>query len=333
MVAKHKRRASARIARKDHTRSRILTELLQVSESDVRQAIVDTRVRIAAKRHQPLPASDVVARILADRLVRKLPPVSVRITKFDLHGLSRQVENVLDNKAVPRSVRIGPRMVDTSRSRTSQRPRPTGRRYATTALLPNVTDDDVRRAAKDVQSRTPKLDEPAGVTVSQVVTDLLAVHLASHLKSDPDTVNVHSEDVRGLTEEVEAVLAAGPQVSPWRAGIGPVLRSETACAVLGLTDPEDLRRQATAKLVLVLRTSDGHDVLPCYQFAADGMVPGFSDVLKAITAHDQATWTAASWLRTPLRKLGNRSIIDTLRSGDVRSAVEAARQTAARWAV
>ncbi|MGW5746459.1 hypothetical protein [Amycolatopsis sp. NPDC003861] len=312
----------------------MLTELLQVSESDVRRAIGDAQVRVRFKEDQNLPASDVVARLLAARLVRKLPPGTVRLTKMDLRLLSRKVEHVLGSSPGSATTRFKPRTSKVLRQRQAYRPRPTSGRYVTTAKLAGITVDDVRRAAENIQSRNPEIASPAEIPVSDVVTDLLTVHLASHLKADPDSVNVHGDDVRGLADEVQGVLAAGPAESPWRTGIGPVLRSETACTLLGLSDPEDLAKQAAAKMILMLTTSDGHSVLPSYQFTADGLIPGLPEVLHAVAPDDAPlTWTVASWLRSPLQILGDRSIIDMLLEGDVHQAVDAARLTAARWAV
>lgn len=333
MAAKSRHRVYARAARKDNYRSRTLTDLLHVSENDVQRAIEDVKVRGAFDEDRHFPASDVVARILAERLVHKVPAGSIRIRKGDLRVLSRKVEHALGNR--PASISNLPAEAQPSASRRGRvgRLRAAGGRLVTTATLPKVSNADVRRAAEDVRSRSIDPGGSTDVFVFDVVADLLAAHLASRLQADPDTVKVHRDDVRGLTEEVRAVLGAGPSESPWRAAIGPVLRAETACAVLGASDPEELVKMAAANVILVLRTSDGHDVLPCYQFTPDGVIPGFSEVLQAVAGPgDQVTWTAAAWLRTSLRILGDRSIVDALLSGDVGSAVDAARRTAARWA-
>lgn len=333
MAAKSRHRVNARTAHKNNFRSRTVSELLRVSETDVQRAIEDVNVRVTFDKDRHFPTSDVVARLLADRLVRKLPTGSIRITKVDLRVLSRKVEHALENQPTP--ISNLPEVADPSAERRAQtgRSHSAGGRFVTTATLSKVSDDDVRRAAEDVRSRSTDAGRSTDGFVSDVVADLLAIHLASHLQADPETVKVHRDDVRGLVEEVQAVLGTGPSESPWRTTIGPVLRVETACAVLGASDHEELVKMAAVNVILVLRTSDGHDVLPCYQFTRDGIVPGFSEVLQAVAgSSDEVTWTAAAWLRTPLRILGDRSIVDTLLSGDVGSAVDAARQTAARWA-
>ncbi|MGA6162708.1 hypothetical protein [Amycolatopsis magusensis] len=333
MVASQKRRTAIRRDKKINTRSTAMTELLSVSDADVRQAMLRAHVYGKVLAGREPPTRQVVARLLADRLVRDLPSGTVKFKKDDLHGFSRRVESLLES--VPSPTRL-PIAVKSSGRRSAQGGSsrrlalPPGR-YRTTAGLAKITDSDVRRAAEDVYSGADHR-ALAEVPVAEVVTNLLAAHLSVSLESDPESVKVNSSDVRDLSDEVAAVLAGQRLDSPWRESIGPVLLPETVGAVLGLMSGEEAVRMAESGLLLVVRTSDGHEVLPCFQFTADGVIHGFSEVLGAfLEAGQRPSWTMASWLRSPMDLLDGRSIVDALNDGDVDVAVDAARNVAARW--
>jgi len=93
-----------------------------------------------------------------------------------------------------------------------------------------------------------------------------------------------------------------------------------------------LDAQTDRRLLLALRTIDGHTVYPAFQFEDRKVLPGLAEVLGMFPGdNDRLLWTIASWARVPLTSLNERSVIDALRDGDAEAAIGAARATAIRW--
>jgi hypothetical protein len=286
--------------------------------------------RKLAKDGRDLPTNEVVAHVLAAQLVHHQPTGAIRIRKADLQGLLRKVEQVLDaphgaavrRKVTTRSLdeRVGAKRSTARVTGKLSKPAPTRK----TADLGALTGEDVLRAARAAFMRAGGTVTRAEISVTEVVTDLLADHLVPRLDSDPDLMDFDGDDLLALSNEVQNVLPSLRLESPWRYAIGPVYRTDTLVAVLGLASRDDLMELVNKKTVLMMHTSDGHEVFPCFQVASGHLLPGLAEVLQVSPDLETAPWTTAAWLRTPLQMLGGQSIVDALVGRDEVAAVRAA---------
>jgi len=80
----------------------------------------------------------------------------------------------------------------------------------------------------------------------------------------------------------------------------------------------DKRRRA--RTLLALATARGF-LYPAWQFADEGMLPGFPQVLAVL---DAAPWTQASWFLTGDSRLGDARPVDALRRGELKHVLRAA---------
>jgi hypothetical protein len=310
----------------------VVTESLRASDNEIRMAAETARSRRmrGAVKMADVPVSDVVARLLAAQLVRKPPARAVRIRKSHLRGLSRRVAEVLERSAVPvdRGV-IAAKAPNRRpvRDFASSYIKPHGARALTE--LRRATDDDVRRAIEETYSRNRAAQGPTEVSVTTVMTDLLADQLASHIVTDPDLVRVNGDIVRSLASEIAEELPHVPPDSPWRRAIGPVYEIDAVQTMLDLATPADVVALAAKGSIIMLHTADGYAVFPCFQFAHGNPLPGLAEVLRAAADDiDAAPWTVAAWLQAPLTQLNGASVVDVLAAGDSAAAVRA---TAAVW--
>src|SRR5215472_10971631 len=95
--------------------------------------------------------------------------------------------------------------------------------------------------------------------------------------------------------------------------IGALLSSDEAAAVLGST-PEYIRRRAGQGYLLALRTSDGEELYPAFQFDLRSTWPGMAEVLLVFRRYDVNPWTVASWFGSP-NALLKTSPAQSLREG------------------
>ncbi len=80
----------------------------------------------------------------------------------------------------------------------------------------------------------------------------------------------------------------------------------------------DKRRRA--RTLLALATARGF-LYPAWQFADEGVLPGFPQVLAAL---DAAPWTQASWFLTGDSRLGDARPVDALPRGELKHVLRAA---------
>jgi Lsr2 len=106
----------------------------------------------------------------------------------------------------------------------------------------------------------------------------------------------------------------------------------------GLTKWLDVSRQAlddrTKKgTLLMCPLQDGTRVYPAWQFRNNRTtVPHLARVLKILRVGAESPWTVATWLRTPLSKLGGVDPVSWLdRGGEPEAVLTAARADADRW--
>lgn len=328
MAAKQRARARTRSAYPSRT-SFSASSLLSVTESQVVEVANEARLRHHADRKpHDLFLNEVVARLLATQLVHLQPAGAIRIKGVQLRGLSRKVQKVLDMPPKTASRRaITSKTTGDQTSRKKPAVKITGRYTRRTPAadpvdLREVTGAEVVRAAEQVYARTGLM---GASSASQVLTDLVADQLVSRLESSPDLVDFDGGNLRDLSDEVHNVLPSLRLDNPWRKAIGPVYRAEAARALLGLSSRAELVELADKKAIVMLRTSDGHEVFPQFQFAGDRPLPGLAEVLQTWSADfERAPWTATAWLRTPLELLRGRTIVEAMSSGDQASVVDAA---------
>lgn len=119
--------------------------------------------------------------------------------------------------------------------------------------------------------------------------------------------------------------------SRWRDVVGRVYTASQIKRVFAVDD-DQLDSRVGAGTMLRCVTSDGVDVFPAFQFDDAKLLRGLANVLEVFSEDIVDGWTLASWLRTPLRALGGRSLVDHLREGgDVDLAVDVASDQAESW--
>jgi hypothetical protein len=148
--------------------------------------------------------------------------------------------------------------------------------------------------------------------------------------------NGHKAADLGDPDELAArMLAAVPTPSPW-SDLGPFYSTSGLARVLGGVSRQAIEERRRRRTVLALRTADDVWVYPAFQLDdRNRVVPGLADVLERFrprTADDE--WMVAAFVAAPQPGLGDRSIVEHLRSGgDVTQVVALADERARSWAV
>ncbi|QCX28493.1 hypothetical protein [Nocardioides jishulii] len=94
--------------------------------------------------------------------------------------------------------------------------------------------------------------------------------------------------------------------------------------------PVEVRALREARKVLALPTADGYWVFPTWQVVDGAVLPGVAEVMAAFEG--APVWSVGLWMTTPDEQWHGRTPAEVLRSGDAETVVEAAADTAARWA-
>ena len=74
---------------------------------------------------------------------------------------------------------------------------------------------------------------------------------------------------------------------------------------------------STDKGLLRLEMRDGSVGYPVFRFDGDRVLPGISNVVRALSLDAATTWTVASWLTSPSSDLYGKAPLERLRRGDV----------------
>ncbi|MGH9113487.1 MAG: hypothetical protein ACRDZN_14500 [Acidimicrobiales bacterium] len=130
------------------------------------------------------------------------------------------------------------------------------------------------------------------------------------------------------------MLAAVPDPSPWTE-LGPFYGTPGLARVLGGVSRQAVEERRRRRTVLALRTSDGAWVYPAFQLdERNRVVRGLADVLDRFRpGSPDDEWMVAAFVAAPQPGLGDRSIVDHLRSGgDLAEALALADERASRWA-
>ena len=103
---------------------------------------------------------------------------------------------------------------------------------------------------------------------------------------------------------------------------GGSLTSSQVASALGITrQAVDKRRNRRA--LLAVPNGSGEYVYPACQFTADGVIPGLEEVLRAFQI--RSPWTQLSALLASAPGVGNQTILEVLKSGEIEKAVAIAR--------
>lgn len=142
------------------------------------------------------------------------------------------------------------------------------------------------------------------------------------------------DDIGPAEDVAKLMVRAIPQPSsPWSSVVGPVFVTNQLCRILGISR-QALADRCRRGTLLCLKTADGHNVYPVFQFNDQHRVlPGLAEVLQTFDRSTVDDWTLAGWLLSEFDALDGRSIIDAVRAGDQHQQVVAlAREQADRYA-
>lgn len=165
-------------------------------------------------------------------------------------------------------------------------------------------------------------------------TDLLLESLVKELQVRLREYRAFGRDLAAEWDPAELgrelIRRVVPEPSPWSAIIGPVLRTASFAARLGL-DAEDVEGYVEKGTVLALTTEDGVTVFPEFQLSSGGLLPGFGDVLQRFDPESVDGWTLAAWLVHSQDELGGASVVEALREGKQAAALAASSEAARRF--
>lgn len=146
------------------------------------------------------------------------------------------------------------------------------------------------------------------------------------------------QDAPGFREPPEKVarrmLATVPRAHDYDELVGPFYGVEALRTLLG-SSRQAIHDRVTRGTLLQVRTSDGVNLYPTFQFDEAGEVPApVRRAIQALRRSGADGWTIAAWFSTPAQALGGLSprdwLLDTER--DARTLLSLAEQTAALWA-
>lgn len=203
-------------------------------------------------------------------------------------------------------------------------------RSATSAAPPVATP---ATAAGSPSTGAVKIDRDRGLSYEQLLISVLTQHLDLGQSASRPAVE---EDADTIADTVAELLAALPEFDgPWGPAIGPVYRTDQVRALLGGVSRQALSDRAKRHTLLTLKTRDGVNVYPAWQFSEGQVLAALPEVLKLFAPDEDGetvdAWTLASWLRTNLDELEGDSVSGRLRAGKHDQALAAARSAAARW--
>jgi hypothetical protein len=116
----------------------------------------------------------------------------------------------------------------------------------------------------------------------------------------------------------------------WREYLGEYLDETEAQELLGIDDPNALRKLVARHDILAVPTARGV-VFPSFQFVGGALNPTISRVIQIFSSVVATPYTTASWLRGA--RFGDKSVAEWLASGeDPQVVIEAAEDSAARLA-
>jgi hypothetical protein len=128
-------------------------------------------------------------------------------------------------------------------------------------------------------------------------------------------------DLSAVDPFVEAMARGAAVKQELLASAGGGLTSSQVASALGITRQAVDKRRSRRALLAALNGS-GEYVYPACQFISDGVIPGLESVLQAFEIRNP--WTQLSALLSPSPALGDKSILEALKSDDVERAISVA---------
>ena len=99
---------------------------------------------------------------------------------------------------------------------------------------------------------------------------------------------------------------------------GGSLTSSQVASALGITR-QAVDKRRIRRALLAVPNGSGEYVYPACQFTADGVIPGLEEVLRAFQI--RSPWTQLSALLASAPAVGNQTILEVLKSGEIERAV------------
>jgi hypothetical protein len=189
------------------------------------------------------------------------------------------------------------------------------------------------------RQRVTEIAEPVGhydltpTPFPEQVAWLVGYHL-SELESSYAERGRSLADVASPQELAARMVAVVPRPSQWDDLLGPFYGGAQIAEVLGGISRQAVAERRERRTLLGLKTADGHWVYPVFQLdERNTVLPGLSDLLRALAESGVDDWSLAGWLVSPLRSLAGRTPIEwLLQSGDLAALLAAGREAARRFA-
>ncbi|MGH9288668.1 MAG: hypothetical protein ACRD0V_10360 [Acidimicrobiales bacterium] len=178
----------------------------------------------------------------------------------------------------------------------------------------------------------------AATKADAAYVDRVSSRVTEELARRVDTLrrNGHKAADLGDPDELAArMLAAVPAPSPWR-DLGPFYSTSGLARVLGGVSRQAIEERRRRRTILALRTADDVWVYPAFQLDdRNRVVRGLAQVLERFRPEmPDDEWMVAAFVAASQPGLGDRSIVEHLRSGgDVAQVVALADDRARRWAI
>jgi hypothetical protein len=187
-------------------------------------------------------------------------------------------------------------------------------------------------------AQRPRARNAAAVAAVDAYVARVSAQISAGLARRVDALHEqgHQPDALGDPDDLAArMLAAVPEPSPWTE-LGPFYGTSGLARALGGVSRQAVEERRRRRTVLALRTADGVWAYPAFQLDdRNRVVRGLAAVLgrfRPRTPDDE--WMVASFVAAPQPGLGNRSIVDHLRSGgDLADVLALANERASRWAI
>lgn len=143
--------------------------------------------------------------------------------------------------------------------------------------------------------------------------------------------SIIAEELGPVMNELRSRLAAAKSKEANDRLYGPFLTTERAMRQLKLKNRQALNGRLRRNTILRVKTADGRNAYPSFQFESDQVLPALRPVLQALLPHVATEWTVLDWLVHPHPYLDDDRPIDRLRAGDTEPVVTAAGEDGSTW--
>jgi len=180
----------------------------------------------------------------------------------------------------------------------------------------------------DISSRRDHAD-----VVGRVLSELGSVVFTRAVEFATSAMERGVDPTAGLELLAGRIADTIPTTAAWDEAIGPFYTSRQARRLLGDISRQALNERTQRRSILRVRTADGIDLYPAFQFDRGGLVRSLPEVLRLFPERIVDGWTLAGWLRAKHGALGDSTVIDWLRDGrEPEPVLDLARRAAARYA-